>query len=437
MTQSSLRTAAAALAFALSAPATADEIESWNAKLQSTYIWQGKPSFPAAYSGPNSLSPERATSYSFTATAALGWRPWSGGELYFDAELSKGKPLSNLTGLGGLTNGDMLKTGGSKAVIYRPRAFWRQTWPLGEETEPVESGFNQLGGTQPARRIVLTAGNLAVTDLFDPNPVAHDARTQFLNWALLTHGAYDFAADARGYTWGAALELVDGDWSVRAGRFAEPKESNGLSIDSQWWRQHGDQLEVAHRHRIADRPGALRLLVFRNVARMASFDDALAEAAATGGVPDIARVRRPQSKQGFGVAMDQGLLDDVTAFVRVARHDGRTEPYSFTSIDESFSTGASMGGGAWGRGRDQLALAYARHGLSPAHRRYLAAGGTDFFLGDGALRYAPETLVEATYTAALAAHLWLAFDVQHIANPAYNADRGPVRAFAVRLHAEY
>jgi high affinity Mn2+ porin len=111
------------------------EYEDWNAKFQATYVWQRKPSFAAAYSGPNSLSPERAKSYSFTATAALGFRPWTGGELYFDPEVAQGVPLSNLTGLGGFTNGEMARASGSNPTFYRARLFLRRV-PCGRTDKP-------------------------------------------------------------------------------------------------------------------------------------------------------------------------------------------------------------------------------------------------------------------------------------------------------------
>ena len=158
--------------------------ENWNAKFQATYVWQLEPSFGAAYSGPNSLSTERAKSYSFTATAALGFRPWIGGELYFDPEIAQGVPFSSLTGLGGFTNGEMARASGSNPTFCRVRLFLRQIWGMGGDSEQMESDANRLAGAIDKRRIVLTAGNLSVLDIFDNNAYSHDPRTQFLNWAF-------------------------------------------------------------------------------------------------------------------------------------------------------------------------------------------------------------------------------------------------------------
>jgi hypothetical protein len=250
--------------------------EAWNAHVQATYVWQAKPAFGAAYTGPASLAPWRETGYSFSATAAFGVRPWQGAELYFDPEVVQGKAMSGLHGLGGMTNGEQQKTSGTSPTLYRARLFLRQTWNLGGDVQAVESDMNQLAGSVASRRVVLTAGNLAVSDIFDANSQAHDARSQFLNWALVAHGAWDFAADARGYTWGAALEYYDGDWAARAGRFMLPRESNGLPLDRHIFKHYGDQVELEHRHTWMGQAGTVRVLAFPDIAPMGSYGEAVA-----------------------------------------------------------------------------------------------------------------------------------------------------------------
>jgi len=266
--------------------------ESWNAKFQTTYVWQGKAPFNAAYSGPNSLSPEREKSYSFTGTAFLGMRPWTGGEFYFNPEVVQGVPLSSLTGLGGLSNGEMARTSGPNPKLYMARAFLRQSWGLGDIQDAVDSGANQLAGKIHRRLIVLTIGKLSVPDIFDNNTYSHDPRTQFINWSLMTAGAYDYAADARGYSWGAALEHYYDNWAFRAGRFMQPKEPNQLALDPNIFNHYGDQIEVGHGHVLVGHPGKTRLLAFRNRTVMSRFQDALDYAALHGGVPDINNGRR-------------------------------------------------------------------------------------------------------------------------------------------------
>jgi high affinity Mn2+ porin len=422
-------------AFACQAAEMPDE--AWNARFQATYVWQAKPSFHAAYSGSNSLQPEHEKSYSFSATAAFGWRPWRGGELYLDPEVVQGVPLSGLSGLGGMTNGEQQKTGGPNPTFYRARLFLRQTWGLGGGKEALESGANQLAGMADKRRLVVTAGNLAVTDVFDNNAYAHDPRTQFLNWALMAHGAYDFAADARGYSWGAAVEYFHDDWVIRAGRFMQPAESNGLPLDKRIFIHYGDQIELEHAHAIGHRPGKLRLLAFRNKANMGGFRDALADAPNSGGIPDLARVRKERVKYGFGANLEQDIGSDAGMFARVSWNDGASEAYAFTEIERSISGGVVFKGHAWGRNKDGAGIAFARNGLSDAHRDYLAAGGHGAFIGDGRLHYRPEVILETYYSVNVAHTAWMTLDLQRIVNPAYNADRGPVTVGSVRFHTEF
>jgi hypothetical protein len=423
---------------AAQAKAAADVEQAWDAHFQATYVWQGKRSMAAAYSGAHSLSTDRERSYSFTATAALGVRPWAGGELYFDPEVSQGLPISGLTGLGGFTNGEMARTSGPTPTFYRARLFLRQTWGLGGGEDLVESKANQLAGRVDKHRLVLTAGNLSVLDIFDDNAYSHDPRTQFLNWALMTHGAYDYGADARGYSWGAALEWYRDAWVVRAGRFLQPREPNQLPLDHRILDHYGDQLEIEHSHLLADQPGKVRVLVFRNRAKMARFQDALDLATTTGSTPDIDAVRRgEQDKHGFGVNLEQAWSDAVGLFARASRADGRTETYAFTEIDRSVSAGLLVRGEAWGRAQDTVGAALVRNGLSRQRRDYLAAGGLGFFIGDGRLSYRPEDIFEAFYSLRVAQGAWLSLDWQNIRHPAYNLDRGPARLLALRLHTEF
>ncbi len=436
------------LGLAVSPPARADEpaVENWNVHGQATYIWQTKPAMAAPYTGPNSLIGPREHSYSFTATAALGWRPWAGAEVYANIEAAQGLPLSNLTGLGGFTNGEMARSSGPTLKFYRARLFGRQTWALGDDknagggaaSEAVESDFNQLAGPVARRRLVLTVGNLSVADLFDDNAYSHDPRTQFLNWSLMSLGAYDFAADARGYSTGAALEWFHDDWALRYGRFALPRVPNQQSLDPQLLRHYGDQLELEHHHRIAGQPGALRALLFHDRTRLARFDDALALGRQTGTAPDILAARtRVQDKWGVGIGLEQALTPHIGLFARFSQADGQTETDAFTEIDRSLSGGVLLNGAPWQRAGDSLGLGLAVNRLSAARRDYLAAGGISFFIGDGRLRYGAEQVLELFYSLRLAPGINLSLNGQRINHPGYNADRGPANFVATRLHVEF
>lgn len=404
---------------------------------QSTYVWQRKPSFGAAYSGGQSLAPERARSYSLTNTLFLGVKLSPTLEAYFNPEFTQGQPFSSLQGLGGFPNGELARTSGSSLTSYVARAFVRKRWHLDGALTPQETGQNQVKTEWTDRRVVLTAGNLSVLDIFDAVAYSRDARTQFLNWSSLTYGAWDFPADARGYTWGAALEYLSPQWVVRAGRFIVPKESNGLRLDFRMLKYYGDVVELELPYQWRGRASALRMLAFRNHARMGAFDDALALGATLGEAPDLEPVRRPQSKRGFAIGVQQPLTQSLGGYVRAGWADGRTETYQFTEIDRSFAAGLLAEGSAWGRSRDAAGIAGYFNMLSRSHRRYLAAGGLGFFLGDGRLDYGPERIVEAFYRIGLIGTLALSLDWQHVVNPGYNTARGPVDFFGVRLHAEF
>jgi hypothetical protein len=426
------------LAHADDAPTTED----WNAKFQATYVRQLKRAFTSPYEGPNSLVGAREFSYSFTATAALGWRPWSGGELYFDPEAAQGVPLSNLTGLGGFTNGELARTSGPKLTIYRARLFWRQTLGFGGGRDAVDSDANQLAGSVDSRRFVWTFGNLSALDIFDDNRYAHDPRTQFMNWALMTHGAWDYPADARGYSWGMVGEWYSGPdaggWVLRAGRFLQPKEPNGQKLDKSIGQHYGDQVELERPHQLFGQDGKLRLLAFRNRALMSRYADALADGITRNTPPDLNAVRSGNHlKYGLGINLEQGLSPTLGLFARAAWADGRTETYAFTEIDRSLSAGLVSQGTAWGRPNDTLGAAVALSGLSAAHRRYLEVGGIGFFLGDGRLNYRPETVAEVFYNWAVYGSTLLTVDAQSIRNPGYNSDRGPVQVLSLRLHSDF
>lgn len=419
------------------ARAQESEEQEKDAKFQATYVWQDKRPFDAAYSGLHSLSPGREKSYSFTATAALGIRPWVGGELYFDPEVAQGVPLSGLTGLGGFTNGEIARTTGPSPNFYRARLFVQQTWRLGGGRERRESDANRLAGTVDRRRFVLTAGNLSVLDVFDDNAYSHDPRTQFMNWSLMTYGAYDYAADARGYSWGLALEYFHDDWAIRGGRFLMPKESNGLALNPRIFDSFGDQLEIERSHRLGDQPGKLRLLAYRNQAEMGGYRDAVADAEASGTTPDITTTRKRRVKYGFGISLEQSVTAASGVFARASWNNGEAEEFAFTEIDRSVSAGVSVGGAGWQRPLDTAGVALVKNGLSAPHRNYLAAGGLGFFLGDGALRYHTENIIEGYYSLSVAKFAWISADVQRIFDPGYNADRGPATVLSARLHCEF
>jgi len=435
----SVSAALALAAFAACADESPVEREETTARYQTTYNWQWHPSFSdGAGSTVKSIVPRSERMYTFSTTAHWGMRAWEGGELYINPEIASGIPFSSdLVGLGGFTNGEITRAAGSNPKLYLQRLFLRQTWNQGGEKERWEADFNQLAGTVDKNRFVLTLGNFSTLDVFDRNAYAKDPRTQFMNWGGWTYAAYDYAADARGFGWGFAAEWYRDDWVFRFGRMTPPKVPNGLQLDYRIMQHYGDQVEVEKSYRVADLPGKVRVLGWRNRGVLARFDDARAALTATG-QETILNVRdREQIKYGVGVAAEQALSDDAGMFLRVMKADGRTETQAFTEVDESLATGLLVKGNAWSRPTDTFGVALMANGLSKHRRAYLEAGGLSYFIGDGYLRYRPETVIETFYSVGVAKRVWITGDYQRIWNPAYNAARGPIDVFALRFHAEF
>jgi hypothetical protein len=325
--------------------------------------------------------------------------------------------------------------------------FLLQRWNVGSELETIAPGFNEVGGSASTQRWTLVMGNFSLLDYFDPNPYAKDPRSQFFNWSYLTHGAWDYAADARGYTNGVMLEYRSPTWAMRGGRTMMPMESNGLALDGNLGQHYGDQLEVESDLplRLPAGPLRARVLVFRNQAVMGNFADALALGSTLNTTPNLALVRREQTKTGWGFTLQAPLSEDAGLFLRLSRNNGESETFAFTEIDQQTVLGGQFTGAAWGRRADRWGLALAVNELSALHRAYLGAGGLGFFLGDGTLNYGAERVLETWYRIALpdvATRLGrvqsaVSIGWQHITNPGYNQDRGPVQTYSLRWHSEF
>ena len=437
-----LRLAAAALAMFALVPSWAEDlVESSTARYQSTLSWQQHPAFASAYQGPNSLTGGADRMHTFTLTAHWGARLAPTTELYINPELAAGVPFSQeLLGLGGFTNGEITRATGARPKPYLQRLFLRHTWNQGGGSEVVESDFNQMAGRVDRNRTVLTVGNFSLLDVFDDNAYAKDPRKQFMNWGAWTYAAWDYAADARGFGWGLALEVVRGDWAFRLARMTLPKEPNGLALDFQLNKHYGDQIEIEHAHQWAGWPGTVRALAYRNRAVLADYNDATAYLLARQPLDrqTILKVRYGEKfKQGWGLSLEQALGAELGVFMRAMNSDGQTETVAFTEVDRSRALGMTIKGLRWSREQDTVGLVLMNNELSAQRRRYLEAGGISFFIGDGRLNYKPENILEAFYSCNISKGLWLTGDYQHIRNPAYNASRGPVQVYTVRAHAEF
>ena len=412
---------------------------------QTTYINQRYNNFTSSYSGQNSLDALKSMSYTWSGTLFFGARIAPNTDVYFNPEVVSGVAFSDLVGLGGFSNGEATKANGAQAKFYSARAFVRQT--INQEGDKVllENEANQITQTVSSNRVVVTAGQFSTLDIFDDSRYAKDPRIQFMNWGNMTYLAYDYAADARGYSWGLAGEWYLQNWVLRASRMLAPKNPNGRDLNWQIFNAYGDQVEIERQHNIADLPGKVSVLAYRNKMILARFQDATNYIIANNaqGTQAINNVRNNyQYKTGIGLHVEQAITDDLGIYGRAFTSDGHTETMSFTEADNSISVGLGMNGTSWSRPKDSIGISMMQNGLSSSRKNYLQAGGVSYFIGDYAgpgksISYRPERIAELYYNATVVKNVLAGLNFQHISNPAYNAARGPVNIVSFRIHAEF
>lgn len=425
----------AILSFCLLLPvaAAAQETESWAIHGQATFIEQYHPAFHSAYHGPNSLDPGSRGDETVNVTLYAGVRPWEGGEAWADLEMDQGFGLSDTLGVAAFTNGEGSKVGKAVPYLRLHRLFFRQSFDLGGDVKPVAGEANQLAMDRSTDNLIVTAGKFSPTDIFDANDYAHDPMHDFLNWAVIDAGPWDYAADAWGYSYGAAAEWNVSDWSLRGGLFDLSRVPNGTEL-TRGFGQYQLDAEVERRFTLGGRDGKLNLLGFASRGLLGDYNDAVA----LGGIADISLVRRGAWKSGLSLNGQQALNDDLGIFVRATLDDGSKEGDEFTDMANSLSLGLSLKGTSWERKDDTLGLAFETGGITDSARRFFAAGGLGILIGDGRLdHYAREDIVEAYYSASLWQGIQASLDYQFVANPGYNADRGPVSVLGLRLHGEF
>ena len=412
---------------------------------QSTYINQRYNNFNSAYSGQNSLSAINSMSYTWSGTLFFGARLAPNTDVYFNPEVISGAPFSGLVGLGGFTNGEGSKATSAQAKFYSARAFVRHT--INQEGDKVllENEANQITQTVSSNRVVITGGQFSTLDIFDDSRYAKDPRIQFMNWGNMTYLAYDYAADARGYSWGLAGEWYLDHWVMRASRMLAPKNPNGRDLNWQIFNAYGDQAEIERQHHIGKLQGKVSVLAYRNKMILARFQDATNYVLANNaqGTQAINNVRNNyQYKTGVGIHGEQALTHDLGIYGRAFTSDGNTETMSFTEADNSISIGMGMNGTSWSRPKDSIGISVMQNGLSNNRKNYLQAGGVSYFIGDYAgpgktISYRPERIAELYYNATVVKNVLAGLNFQHITNPAYNSARGPVNILSFRIHAEF
>jgi len=422
--------------------------QNWNFHVQNTDIVQGYPGFSSQYSGPNSLPNGGQTRETVSLDLMAGVRLWPGAEAHIDGMMWQGFGVNNALGVDGFPNGEAFRLGTGDPNGATTRLFLRQTIGLGGAQEDVPDDELTLAGKQDISRITITIGRFSAKDIFDNNAYANDPRTQFMNWALMANEAWDYPADAIGFTTGIALELNQPDWTLRYGFFQVPRVANSLTAEDQIFKWPYDSsaedgpileawamvTEFERRFSIKDHPGVIRFLAYLNRANMGSYQDAVNDPTRPADITASAAYRY---KYGFGLNLEQEIVKNIGVFSRLGWSDGQNQAWMFSDVDYTATAGISVNGEAWRRPGDTFGLAGVANGISQVHQEFFEAGGTGILAGDGNLNYGWEKILETYYDCQVWKAIHAALDYQFVDNPAFNTARGPVSVFGARLHWEF
>ncbi len=419
---------------------------SWIPKLlgaQATGIYQYMPTFRNPYEGQKSLTYDNGLGRQLTHTYGvyLGSQLTKSLQAYLDLEMFRGIGLSNGVGLGGFPNGDVIRAGPANLGEdpYIARLYLRYLIPLSQErSDPAVPAMGQLPGPESMSKIEIKLGKMAPPDNMDLNRYANNQRTQFFNYAFLFNPGWDYTSDTRGYSLGFSIALVQPSWRLAFASYMTPKTANGYQLDREVYRARGNNLELTLR---PNKLGTvISLLAYYNQGRMGDYKEALDIASVNSTIPNVIADEGPgRRKYGFGVNLEQPLADkgETGLFARAGWSDGHTSAWSYTEVDRHFSAGLQVSGIHWGRSEDRLGIAYSIQGLASIHQRYLKEGGTGMLLGDGNLNYGSEQIFEAFYRIQLGRYVQISPDFQHIWNPGFNRDRGPVKIYSLRVRLSY
>jgi high affinity Mn2+ porin len=406
---------------------------------QANFIWQNNPSFPAPYSGPNSFGPKGQTAGSRVFTLYTGYRLTKNLDFLFDLESAGGAGLSAALGLAGFTNLDVVRNPTLGAAPYVARIMLHYTLPLSKELQEATMNPLSLANAMPVRRLEFYLGKMSTVDFFDINSVGSDSHTQFMNWTVDNNGAYDYAADTRGYTYGLVIEYFDKWGAFRFGEQLMPTVANGIDLQWNITKAGAQNFEFElHPKLLKNRETIVRPLAFINTANMGLYTEAISHyLAGQTPTPNIIDTRQQgRVKYGFGLNVEQQLSSTMAAYGRLGWESGNTESFAYTEVNSTAAAGIYSTGKHWGRSEDKVGSAYINNSISNEHARYLQLGGLGFLLGDGNLSYGQERISETYYTLHIVRGITIAGDFQEIWRPGYNQARGPAAVYSFRLHLE-
>lgn len=371
-----------------------------------------------------------------SSTLFAGVHLWSSTEIYCNPELSGGSGLSSALGVADALNGETYRIGSAKPSLSIARLFLRQRFALSTKLVHQDDDINQCSEDLPESYVLVTVGKVSIADFFDDNTYSHDPRSQFITWSLMDQGAWDYAANTRGYTPSVVLEYISPARELRYAVSLVPTSANASDMDWNLLQAQSQNIEWTEHFSLSDHPLCLRALAFYTQAFMGNYRESVAFDSLHA---DITATRRQgNTKYGAGMNAEYEVHKGIGVFARAGWNDGRNESWMFTEVDNSLSGGISFDGALWNRTHDHVGLAVANSGISADHQYYLQHGGSGFMLGDGSLHYSRETLVEGYYLlSVLEDHLQISGIGQLLSHPGYNLDRsGPVGILSLRLHVQ-
>jgi high affinity Mn2+ porin len=416
---------------------------------QTNIIFQAHGPFHSPYDGTNSLLSRGEYKTSLLGTLFLGAQvirdPKFNLDALFDLESSGGRGDSEALGLAGFTNLDVVRNPNLGSTPYMARVQLHQT--IGFSNTMVDAARTpfSLATKVPERRLEFHVGKMSLPDFLDINSIGSDSHLQFLNWTIDNNGAWDYAADTRGYTYGIAGEYDDKNWTARYVLALMPTVANGIDLDWNLRRASGQNWEFELRKPLlgsllpTDRKGTIRVLSYVNRARMGLYRDAI-KAYLDGEDPKpniLLHEKYSEVKYGFGLDAEQELTPDLRVFTRLGWNEGQHESFAYTEVDQTLEFGGDYSGRSWSRPNDKVGLTFVTNAIKRDHQEYLKLGGLGFLLGDGTLNYAREDILESYYNVHTWRGVFYALDLQYINHPGYNQDRGPVLVESVRMHVDF
>jgi high affinity Mn2+ porin len=416
---------------------------------QANIVFQAHGPMHSPYEGTNSFLSRGEYKTSLLGTLYMGAQlvrdPRYSTDAIVDIESAGGRGLSEALGLAGFTNLDVVRNPNLGSVPYLARVQLHQTIGFSDNLVDASRTPFSLSTKVPERRLELHVGKMSLPDYLDINTIGSDSHLQFLNWTADNNGAWDYAADTRGYTYGIVAEYIDKSWSARYALGLMPTVPNGIDLDWALRRASGQNGELEFRHSLLgslvkpERKGTVRFLTFVNHAHMGLYRDAVKGFLdGVDSTPDVNKYAKFSSvKYGFGANFEQEITADLRAFGRFGWNEGQHESFAYTEVDQTIELGGDYSGRSWSRPNDKLGLAFITNAIGKDHQAYLKVGGLGFLLGDGNLNYAREDILESYYNYHVWRGLYYAFDLQFIDHPGYNKDRGPALVETVRMHVDF